>query len=150
MSSGGGKILSILEAAFGGIFWKCFYMCIPCFCCKHIYIQSQAEICLKWHRLKTKNMFVICLHDIVNGYQIQRPSICLGQWNFKKLYLRFLINKTPKVVQYVSKSREVCQFFFSRLMYFKWKLERNFQRYSLFFVNSKFIWRWCSLIWALI
>ena len=51
MSSGGGKILSILETAFGRIFWKCFYMCITCFFCKHIKIQGQAEICLKRQRL---------------------------------------------------------------------------------------------------
>ena len=54
-------------------------------------------------------MFLICLDYIVNGYQIQRLCICLGQWKSKKIYLRLLINKTLKTVWNVSKSREVCQ-----------------------------------------
>ena len=57
-------------------------------------------------------MFLICLDYIVNGYQVQRLCICLGQWKSKKVYLRRLINKTLKTVWNVSKSREVCQFFF--------------------------------------
>ena len=73
---------------------------------------------------------MLAIYDAVNGYQIQSFCIFLSKWNSKKVLVRFLVNKTFKIVGNVLKVQKEEKHFISYSFQNQCILSRNLKETS--------------------